>query len=407
MKFISLKTKGFFSFLLLFSLFTFGGCKSKQIMPEKLVKDIEMEKVMKNTTSSGLEYRIIRQGVGELASNGDLVSVHYTGKFEDGTVFDSSLERGEPISFKLGEGRVIKGWEEGIRLLNKGAKASFRIPPSLAYGESGAGPIPPGATLLFDVELVDVKRPPRPLDISGLQTLQTQSGLKYTVVTTAVEAKNVEPGMRVKVHYNGFFEDGRLIDSSYERGTPIEIVVGKGMVIQGWDEGLQLLRVGDKAQLWIPYQLAYGEQGRGPIPARTNLLFDVEIVDAVIIEQPKPFAVEGLPVLETETGLQYIIVEEGTGSLAQPGNMLVVHYSGYLQDGTMFDSSVQRGEPFRFRLGQGSVISGWDQGFALLKEGSKARLIIPAKLGYGSRAMGSIPANSMLIFDVQLIEIQP
>ncbi len=392
-----------------FAVYAFSslGCKSTLKVSEKLVKEKQEEKPMMTLTASGLEYRITKEGTGEYAANGDIVSVHYTGTFENGEVFDSSVERGQPIEFKLGEGRVIQGWEEGIKFLNKGSRAIFRIPSGLAYGDTGAGPIPPGATLIFEVELVDLKKAPKPIVIAGLETKQTQSGLKYTVVSSLTGSKKIEAGMRVKVHYNGFFEDGKLFDSSYQRGNPIEIMVGKGMIIQGLEQGLQLLSIGDRAQLFIPYNLGYGEQGRGPIPGSANLIFDVEIVDAVEVEKPKPFAVEGLPVMQIDTGLKYIVVEEGKGAVAQPGNLVVVHYTGYLEDGTIFDSSVERGDPFRFRLGQGNVIAGWDQGFAVLSKGSKARLIIPANLGYGSRPMGPIPPNSTLIFDVQLIDIQP
>ena len=109
-------------------------------------------------TSSGLEYIEIEAGTGAQAVAGKTVSVHYTGKFPDGKVFDSSISRGEPISFQLGAGRVIKGWDEGIALMKVGGKAQLTIPSNLAYGERGAGGvIPPNATLVFDVELVDVK----------------------------------------------------------------------------------------------------------------------------------------------------------------------------------------------------------------------------------------------------------
>ena len=109
-------------------------------------------------TPSGLEYIEIEAGTGAQAVAGKTVSVHYTGKFPDGKVFDSSISRGEPISFQLGAGRVIKGWDEGIALMKVGGKAQLTIPSNLAYGERGAGGvIPPNATLVFDVELVDVK----------------------------------------------------------------------------------------------------------------------------------------------------------------------------------------------------------------------------------------------------------
>ena len=108
-------------------------------------------------TSSGLEYIEVEAGTGEQAVAGKTVGVHYTGKFPDGKVFDSSISRGQPIEFQLGRGNVIKGWDEGIALMKVGGKAQLIIPPALGYGERGAGGvIPPNATLVFDVELVDV-----------------------------------------------------------------------------------------------------------------------------------------------------------------------------------------------------------------------------------------------------------
>lgn len=110
------------------------------------------------TTESGLQYIIFEQGEGVKPTAGQQVSVHYKGMLEDGTVFDNSYDRGEPIVFPVGTGRVIKGWDEGIMLLNVGTKAQLIIPSELGYGERGAGAvIPPNATLIFDVELVAVQ----------------------------------------------------------------------------------------------------------------------------------------------------------------------------------------------------------------------------------------------------------
>ncbi|GJM11562.1 MAG: hypothetical protein DHS20C11_38380 [Lysobacteraceae bacterium] len=107
------------------------------------------------TTESGLQYIVLEEGEGEPPAATDQVTVHYTGKLLDGTEFDSSLTRGEPISFALN--RVIPGWSEGVQLMKPGAKYTFFIPPALGYGERGApGVIPPNSALIFDVELISI-----------------------------------------------------------------------------------------------------------------------------------------------------------------------------------------------------------------------------------------------------------
>jgi len=139
---------------------TFEGSREK--------KEIEIKKEQKklldsvaagyNETKSGLRYQILQKGDGKKANKGDNVSVHYKGQLLDGTVFDSSYKRNQPLDFPIGVGQVIAGWDEGIQLLHVGDKARLVIPSQLAYGESGAGGvIPPNATLIFDVELMGVK----------------------------------------------------------------------------------------------------------------------------------------------------------------------------------------------------------------------------------------------------------
>ncbi|MEE3608492.1 FKBP-type peptidyl-prolyl cis-trans isomerase [Avibacterium paragallinarum] len=113
-----------------------------------------MKKEGAKKTASGLMYRIEKAGTGEAIKPEDMVKVHYTGKLADGTVFDSSVQRGQPAEFKLNQ--VIKGWTEGLQLVKKGGKIELLIPADLGYGEQGTGPIPPNSTLYFEVEVLDV-----------------------------------------------------------------------------------------------------------------------------------------------------------------------------------------------------------------------------------------------------------
>ena len=139
---------------------TFEGSRAKREEEEKKKQQEILDTVALgyDETTSGLRYKILQNGDGKQAIKGANVSVHYKGQLLDGTVFDSSYKRKQPIEFPVGVGQVIAGWDEGILLLKVGDKARFVIPSSLAYGESGAGGvIPPNATLIFDVELMDVK----------------------------------------------------------------------------------------------------------------------------------------------------------------------------------------------------------------------------------------------------------
>jgi FKBP-type peptidyl-prolyl cis-trans isomerase len=139
---------------------TFEGSRAKRIEEQKRMAEEALEKLAAGfqKTESGLRYQIIQKGNGTQAEKGKKVSVHYQGALENGQVFDSSYKRKQPIDFTLGMGQVIEGWDEGIALLQVGDKARFVIPSYLGYGSRGAGGvIPPDATLVFDVELMDVK----------------------------------------------------------------------------------------------------------------------------------------------------------------------------------------------------------------------------------------------------------
>lgn len=259
--------------LLLSSLIFLLACKSFDKVSSKSYEGKEF------VTENGLKYTIHRAGTGERASDGSLVSVHYAGRLVNGEEFDNSYERGTPIRFTLGDGQVIKGWEEGIALLNVGDSATFTIPPYLGYGDKKMGNIPANSTLIFDVELIGVRELTEPWDVSEKDTIQIREGLQ--MIKLKDNPKGIQPtdGQVVSVHYSGYFKNLEKFDSSVDRGNPFSFPLGKGRVIKGWDYGIAELRTGEKARLIIAADLAYGKNGRGSIPPNATLLFDVELLE--------------------------------------------------------------------------------------------------------------------------------
>ncbi len=270
------------------AIFLFGCSKTEntsdaedtQVKPEKVQPKETPQIGVEITTESGLTYIDEVIGDGKQPAEGDKVRVHYTGTLEDGTKFDSSHDRDQPLEFKLGVGRVIKGWDEGIASMKTGGKRKLIIPPDLGYGDRGAGNvIPPGATLHFDVELVEVKEAYVDTDFSlpGREEL-TESGLRM-IVHKDGDGPNPQKGQTVNVHYTGLLENGTKFDSSHDRGRPFSFPLGQGRVIKGWDEALALMSKGEKRTIVIPPDLGYGSRSTGKIPANSTLIFEVELID--------------------------------------------------------------------------------------------------------------------------------
>lgn len=213
--------------------------------------------------------------------------------------------------------------------------------------------------------------------------------------------------MSTSAHYSGWLLDGTAFDSSLDRG-PFSWRHGAGMVIPGWEHGLEGMRVGGVRWLRIPYDQAYGERGRPPtIPAKSVLVFRVELLsaDAIPTAPAAPSPVPPGAYEVRSSGLKLYDLAVGTGAVAQAGDTVEVHYAGWLADGTPFDASYERG-PASFPLGQGRLIAGWEEGIAGMRVGGRRQLVIPPELGYGDRDMGGrIPPGSTLVFDVELRDV--
>ncbi|HUH75589.1 MAG TPA: FKBP-type peptidyl-prolyl cis-trans isomerase [Chitinophagales bacterium] len=291
----------------------FEAASNRNAAIETYLKDHKI--LNANISPDGIYYVTEKSTEGTKVNSGDFVSVHYTGKLFDGTKFDSSVDRGEPISFKIGIGQVIQGWEKGIPLFKVGEKGTIFLPANLAYGERGAGGvIPPNSPLIFDIEVVE-----------------TTDEATYMENQKAIQLK-----------------------------------------LQAEEDAKR------------------GQQSK---------------IDKAIIE--KYVADQNLKVTYLPSGLAYYMTEEGSGDLIQPGNTAVVHYTGKLLDDTKFDSSKDRNQPFPVQVGANRVIQGWEQGLQVFKAGGKGTLIIPSTLAYGDRGAGGIiQPNSVLLFDIEVLEIK-
>ncbi len=241
----------------------------------------------------------------------------------------------------------------------------------------------------------DVASPPADAEV-------TDSGLASKVIQAGSGDAHPTATANVTVHYTGWTTDGKMFDSSVVRGK--EISFGLQQVIPGWTEGVQLMVTGETRRLWIPEELAYG--GRPGRPAGM-LVFDVELISFNEPPAPPPapadVAAPPADAIVSATGLASKVIQAGTGTKKPTRfSVVTVHYTGWTTDGKMFDSSVMRGQPASFPLGQ--VIKGWTEGLQLMVEGEKRRFWIPEKIAYGGRAGAP---KGMLVFDVELISFKP
>lgn len=357
------------------------------------------------TTDSGLQYLEKVAGDGPAPQEGDIVTMHFSGTLADGTLFGDTYSTNEPITVIYGRGQLLPGWEEGLGLMKEGGEAQLVLPPDLAFGAEGFGSIPPNAQVIIDLELLSVESPPEPTAVDEGDLETTDSGLQYYDIVEG-DGAAPEEGGTVSTEYAIWVqeEEGpRFVVSSEGRGA-IPFTVGSvDTVFPGWDEGVRSMKVGGKRLLIVPPDLALGDQGGGDIPPGATLIMEIELVEAN--EPVKMTEVDPADYTETESGLKYYDIVEGDGPTPEVGQTVVVHYTGWLEDGTKFDSSLDRGQPFSFPLGTGSVIAGWDEGLATMKVGGKRQLVIPADLGYGDSGSGIIPPGATLIFDVELLDI--
>ena len=386
-------------------------------------------------TSSGLEFRRIRQGQGDTlkVTINDLVTVDYEGRLTTGEIFDSSYARGEPFSFRLDQ--VISGWTEGLQHMRAGDVFVFYIPSELAYGERP----PPGALvkpnddLIFLVELHSFEPLPppptadeeawneyHPWDSKLSIVNKTGSGLEYIILESGDESGISPTGNEmVTVHYEGrFAESGDVFDSSFKRRDTLYIPLD--VVIEGWGEVLQLMKPGDRWLAYIPSEIGYGEVGtpNGHIPPDADLMFEIALLDVtpgnpsvadMHLPDYLPWESDSEDVVKTGSGLEYIILNSGYPDGPSPvSNETVVFYSigRFAETGEVFENDYEDGIPSSLPVNV--LIPGLVEVLKLMKTGDSWVVYIPSELAFGQEGDGyTIPPNADLVYEIQLVNVFP
>lgn len=401
-------------------------------------------------TDDGLYYKFYRHNEGQHPDTSHIVQVNLSYRYKDSILFSSNNLK-EPMNLMVNRPDYKGDFNQALMMMTPGDSASFLIRadsfffatlkynrlPKIVSPDSYVT-VEVGLTKMWtkqeqrqkerewilarkNTEREDIQKFIKQIRFEGDTTPE---GL-YFKITRKGEGPTPKPGDLITLKFSVVLFDGTELYSSWDKGVPMTIEFGRKFDTEGINIALSRMNKGSVARLIIPSKLAFGEKGRPPfIPPYSPLLYDVEIVDIQSkddisknnekqlkeLQQNEQRRIEeylaknNLKIKPQNNGIYFIELKKGQGEPPQTNQAVRVHYTGWLLDGTKFDSSVDRGKPFEFILGRGNVIKGWDLAVAQMRPGSKVKVILPSQLAYGERgAPPKIPPYAPLVFEIELL----
>jgi peptidylprolyl isomerase len=405
-------------------------------------------------TEDGLFYKYHTHGTDtNKAHVGDKITAVMSYRTMADSVFSSS-QASAPFEIPMMESTYDGDVFAALGMMSPGDSATFVISTDSFFQKTVGSPAPEyldsGSFFYLDIKMLNIQTPEQ-MEAERLKMEKEQMEIEKVTIQEYMSANKIaaiqdpsgifiarnKAGKGAKPVAGSYAKlqlvaktlgaQGAEFINTYKDGKLFEMEVGTGQLGVGFETGILSMQVGEKATFIVPFNLAFGAKGyNGFIPPFATIVFDAELVEVISAEamqakrdkeakeaaakEQKDIAIylkaNKITAKPTPSGLYFVPTVQGSGKMAQAGKKVKVHYTGYLLNGTKFDSSLDRNEPFEFVLGQGNVIPGWDEGLSMMKEGGKAKLVIPSSLGYGARGAGEvIPPSSPLVFEVELIKV--
>ncbi|XP_057549752.1 70 kDa peptidyl-prolyl isomerase-like [Amaranthus tricolor] len=358
--------------------------------PQTDEQPLNLSKHVKEIGNHGLTKRILRRGSSwQTPFLGDEVEVNYSGHIEGGSSLESSLEKEAPFKFKLGQGEVIRGLDEGVATMKKGERAIFKIPPQLAYGEVGHPPlIPPHSTLIFDVEMVSW---------STIRDITGDGGVLKKILTEGEGWATPKDGDEVSVKYEVKLENGAMVSNS----ECVEFHVGDGNLCPAIHKAVKTMRKNEKAELSVRFFYGFGNQVEsrehitrsGSWDSITILLELLSLRSVIDIVGDKKILKK---VISAGEGLTY----------PNEGSLVKVIYVGKREDGTIFEQNGCKEEPFEYTCLQDQINESLDKAIMSMKKGEKAQVFVLSDdtQENSHQVSQSNNSNSRLLYEVKLLD---